>query len=470
MKPLLFLFSLLFSLSNNTQICLATDLNPSLIETDNGMTVYALEQNSLPIVTIQVLIKAGSVLDPTGKAGLANMVLALLEEGTESQTAMEISKATDFIGATLRTRTSQDYVILQLRLLKKDINSGLSLLSDILINPLFTSEEIGRIQKKITGTILSQQDQPEAIARLAFQEIVYGNHSYRSPVIGYKQTVASITQTDLVAFHQIYYRPNNTIIAIVGDISKTETTALIEEYFGNWEEQELTLPALESAKPVEQTQLRKIEKDLSQATVILGHIGIERSNPDFYAIRVMNYILGGGGFASRMMRDVRDNKGLVYSIYSYFSARQHPGAFAVSFKTKSSSVNEAIEAVLKEINQIRDLGVTEEELSEAKAYLSGVFPLKIDTGKKLAALLAEIAFHDLNLNYFESYQKKIMDVTREDIFRVAIKYLHPNRYAIVVVGKQDLISLELPTLPTKTEVSTNSATGQSTAKDHQKEE
>lgn len=274
--------------------------------------------------------------------------------------------------------------------------------------------------------------------------MVYGSHPYSAPVIGREKTIASITQRDLISFHQIYYRPNNTIVAIVGDIGEAETKNLIESYFGDWQKQVVTLPEIEAAEPIWETEFRTIEKDLTQATVMLGHLGIDRANPDFYAVRVMNYILGGGGFASRMMSDVRDNKGLVYSIYSYFSARKFPGAFAVSFQTKSSSANEAVAAVLREINRIRDAAVTAEELEEAKAYLSGVFPLKIDTGKKLASLLAEIAFHDLGLEYFEHYQEKVMSVTREDVFHVALKYLHPDRYAIVVIGKQDAIALTLP--------------------------
>ncbi len=463
---LLFLLAILIFPLSSTENLLAADLTPVRFETDNGMDVLTLEQNSLPIVTIQVLVKAGSVLDPKGKTGLANMTLALLEAGTETRTAMEISEATDFIGATLRTRASQDYVMLQLRLLKKDINAGMALLSDILINPAFIPEEIARIQKQITGNILAQQDQPGAIARIAFQEMVYASHPYRSPVIGREKSIASMTQRDLITFHQIYYRPNNTIVAIVGDIGEGETKDLIEKYFGNWEKQASSLPVIEAAEPIWQTELRTIEKDLSQATVILGHIGINRANPDFYAIHVMNYILGGGGFSSRMMSDVRDNKGLVYSIYSYFSTRHFPGAFAVSFQTKNSSVNEAIEAVLREINQMRNAAVTEEELSEAKAYLSGVFPLKIDTGKKLASLLAEIAFHNLGLDYFNNYQEQIMRVTREDVFHVAMKYLHPDRYAIVVIGKQDAIALKLPeNRKQKTKATDQSAAAQSTAQD-----
>ncbi len=452
------LIMLVFPLSNTNNL-FAAELTPARFETDNGMTILTLEQNSLPIVTIQVLVKAGAMLDPKGKTGLANITLALLEAGTRTRTAMEISEATDFIGAQLRTRASKDYVMFQLRLLKKDIHAGMALLSDILMNPVFAAEEIARVQKQMMGSILAQQDRPAAIARIAFQSLIYDQHPYRSPVIGLQETVASITQWDLFNFHKSYYRPNNTIMAIVGDISEAESNNLLEQYFEAWEEEAVGFPVLEAPRPSGRITVKKIEKDLSQATVLLGHIGIARSNPDFYAVRVMNYILGGGGFSSRMMNDVRDNKGLVYSIYSYFSSRKFPGAFAVAFQTKSSSANEAIEAVLKEINQIRNAAVTEEELDEAKAYLSGVFPLKIDTGKKLAALLAEIAFHDLGLDYFENYQTQIKQVSREDVFRVALKYLHPERYTLVVVGNHEKIALKKPApkkpVNKKPETSTN---------------
>jgi len=419
----------------------AAQIEPTQFQTENGMTVLTLEQNAVPIVTIQVLVRAGSVDDPKPKIGLANMTAALLEEGTEKRTSIEISEALDFMGADLSIRASKDYTTIQIRVLKKDLEAGFDLLSDLVIHPIFDPKEIARIRKQIVGEILSQQDQPELIASIAFQEIIYGDHPYRHPTLGFEASLEKIHRKDLVVFHNTYYRPNNAIIAVVGDITEARSKALVASYFGGWE-RGVSVSALHPVQALPAPALKRIEKDLNQATVILGHVGIDRANPDYYAIQVMNYILGGGGFSSRMMKDIRDDKGLVYSIYSYFSANLYPGAFSVTFQTKSSSAGEAVSAARSVIESLRATGATEEELVEAKAYLTGNFPLQIDTTQKIASFLATIAFYGLGLDYFDTYAERVNRVTREDVFRVALKYLHPNQMVLVIVGKQDRISLD----------------------------
>ncbi|MFQ5589079.1 MAG: M16 family metallopeptidase [Nitrospiria bacterium] len=420
----------------------AAALRPKRFVTENGITLLVLEQPSLPIVSVQVLVRAGAVLDPKGKAGLANITASLLEEGTTKRSAVEISETLEFMGAYLAVRAAKDAVSLRLRVLKKDIETGLDVLSDILMRPRFDGEELARVRQQILGGIRAEKDQPGAIARRAFQKLVFREHPYAHAVVGNETSVPNITRKDAIDFHGRYYHPNNTIIAVAGDITKNEIKALIQGYFGKWPRAETVFPNIAPLQPLPGKEVKKIEKDLSQATVILGHPGIHRSHPDYYPVLVMNYILGGGGFASRMMTDIRDNRGLVYSIYSHFTANALPGDFSVSFQTKSRSAKEAVDGVLRMMTGIQKTGVSDTELSEAKAYLSGSFPLKIDTTKKAAAMLASVEFHGLGLDYFEDHPKAILRVTKEDVLRAAQKYLHPGRYALVVVGNQHEIALD----------------------------
>ncbi len=419
----------------------AASIQPQRFITKNGMTVLVLEQPSLPIVSVQVLVRAGSILDTQDKAGLASMTANLLEQGTRNRSAMAISESIEFIGADLSTYASKDYASLRLRILKKDLETGFEILSDMLMHPDFDPEELTRIQKQVLGSIRAEKDQPGAIARRAFQKAVFRNHPYHQAVVGNENSVPTIRREDLIQFHQQYYRPNNTIIAFAGNVTAEEVKNLIRRYFGEWPQKHLTFPSIDPVSPLQKIRVHRIDKTLTQATVILGHPGINRSHPDYYPVLVMNYILGGG-FASRMMTEIRDNRGLVYSIYSHFTANAFPGDFSVSFQTQNSNIKEAVTAVLGMMNEIQKKGVSPLELSEAKAYLSGSFPLKIDTTKKAAAILASVEFHGLGLDYFENYPGEINRVTQEDVLRVAKKYLHPDHYALVVVGNQKEISLK----------------------------
>lgn len=423
----------------------AAEIKPKRVSIENGMTLLILERPSLPVVSVEVLVQAGALFDPDEKAGLANLTASLLDEGTKKRKSTDISDAVDFIGASLSASANDDYASASLKVLKKDVETGLELLSDILINPVFDPKEVERVRNNILGGILAEKDQPQVIAERAFQKDVFGNHPYRNPVSGREDSVPKISRDDLVSFHQKFYRPNNTILAVVGDVTEKEAVALVRKYFGEWEKNPVPLPQVGPPQRLQAKRVEVIHKDLTQASVMLGHVGIERSNPDYYAVTVMNYILGGGGFSSRMMTDIRDNRGLVYSIYSRFDAGKLPGAFSVSLQTKTESAGEAIEGVLQEIKKMKGEPVSETELSEAKSYLVGSFPLRIDTTGKLASLLSAVEFYQLGLDYFEKYPEYINKVTREEISRVARKYLDPEHYVLVVVANRSEVDLDRKT-------------------------
>ena len=412
------------------------EIHPVRKVTQNGMTVLILERPSLPIVSVEVLVRAGALFDPDEKAGLANMTANLLDEGTKQRSSKEIADAVDFIGASLSARAEDDFASVSLKVLKKDVATGFGLVADILINPLFDPKEVERVRRNTLGEILSEKDEPETVADRAFQDLVFGHHPYHNPVNGRQDTVTKITREELVAFHSDFYRPNNTIVAIVGDVTEAEAMQLVNKYFGAWEKKAISYPKISPAKPLEVKKVTLIDKDLTQASVMFGNVGIERSNPDYYAVSVMNYIMGGGGFSSRLLKEIRDNQGLVYSAYSRFVANTYPGPFVVSLQTKNATANAAIAGALKELERIRQGPVTDTELKETKDYLIGSFPLRLDTTSKLAEMLTAVEYYQLGPDYFEKYPQYIEKVTKEDVLRVARKYIDPSHYALVVVGKQ----------------------------------
>jgi len=359
-----------------------------------------------------------------------------LDEGTKTRSAAQIAQQIEFIGGELATQGAQDFSTVTLRVLKKDVDLGLTILSDILMNPIFAEKDVARVRGELMGQLQGEKDEPGVIAIKAFDEIVFQGNPYRRAANGTEKTVPKITRNDLVQFHHTYYRPNRTIVAIVGDIREHEALDVVRKHFGKWTKKDGVPSTFSPAVPLQQPKLKLIDKDLTQANVILGHLGIDRKNPDFYAVSVMNYILGGGGFSSRLVNRIRDQKGLAYDVDSGFQANVMPGPFTVQLQTRNAAANQAIASVVEEMKRIRTEPVSDQELADAKAYLIGSFPLRLDTTGKLAALLTLVELHGLGLSYFEDYPKAIRAVTKEDVLRVAEQYLHPDVYALVVVAKQ----------------------------------
>ena len=426
----------------------AAEITPTRVVTENGMTVLIVDQPSLPIVTVTVLMKAGAVYDTDAKAGLSYMVADMLDEGTKARTAVQLAEQIEFIGGELTAQGGEDYTTVTLRVLKKDTDLGFTLLADILMNPTFEEKEVARVRDELVGFLQSEKDEPGTVATKAFNEIVFKGHPYRRPTNGEEKTVTKLTRHALVEFHDRFYRPNRAIVAIVGDARKSEALDLVKKHFGSWTPKELLLPAFPTPVPLSKPVMKLIDKDLTQATIVLGHVGIERRNPDFYAVAVMNYILGGGGFSSRLVHRIREEQGLAYDVDSVFEANVMPGPFAVRVQTRNAAANQALASVLQELKRIRAEPVSDQELADAKAYLIGSFPLRLDTTAKLASLLNLVELYGLGLSYFDDYPKAIAAVTKEDVLRVARKYLYPDLYALVIVAKLAEAKIDANVIPT----------------------
>lgn len=412
----------------------AAEIVPTRSVSANGMTVLFLEQHFLPTVEIHALVKVGSAQDPPEKAGLANLTASLLDEGTVTRTSRQIAEQIDFVGGSLGARATEDFTTASARVLKKDADLGFALLADMLQQPAFHKQEFERIRAQILGEIISDDDDPGNVAMKAFNQLIFHGHPYSWPTHGTEETLNRITVADIQQFHAREYLPNQTILVIVGDLTQEQAVTLVQNHFGSWKKGAPSPYVIKKPAPLERKMVQLIEKDLTQSTIVLGHTGISRANSDYYAVTVMNYILGAGGFSSRLMDSIRDKQGLAYGIMSQFDTRLMPGAFLINLQTRTDVTNQAITGVLTEVKGIRDAPVTDQELSEAKSFIIGSFPLRVDSSAKLANVLAQVEFYNLGLDYFTQYPKAIEKVTKEDVLRVARQYLDPQHYALVVVG------------------------------------
>jgi zinc protease len=414
---------------------------------DNGLKVIVIEHHELPVVAFRLVLKSGSTYDPPGKAGVANLTAGLLRKGTQTKDATQIAEEIDFVGGTLGAGASWDATFATCRVLNKYFDTGLVLLADVILNPTFKDEEIERLRKQTLAGIIQQKDDPESVAEENFRKFVFGEHPYGQPLEGTEQSVSGITREDIVNFHKTYYVPNNAILAVVGDVKTEDVLKKVKSKFASWETRQFAEPDFASAPQINGYQILLVDKpDLTQSYVNMGHFGIERKSPDYFPFRVMNYILGGGGFASRLMDEVRAKRGLTYDIYSNFDRNRLKGAFEVGTFTRIDSTLGAIQAILDQIKRIRTEKVSEKELSETKSFYNGYFPLQFETPEQIATQILDVELYDLGEDYIRNFRKSISAVTADDILRVAQKYLDPDNIKLVVVSKAEELKAGLESL------------------------
>jgi zinc protease len=399
----------------------------------NGLILLVSEENSLPFVTFQLLIDSGSWKDPSGEEGLAHLTARGLLLGTSKRSVTAIHEELDFMGASLNATSGRDHATLSLRVLKKDLDKGLDLFMEVLTQPIFPEDEIRREVEKTLAAIQSAEDQPEEVAEKEFQKTFFLTSPYGHPVEGTKESLPRLTKEAIVRFYQAYYHPNNSILTVVGDIPANEVWTKLLPRLAKWPKGEVhKVPFIVTFAKEKKTV--KIDRTITQAHIIIGHAGVSRENPDYYALTVMNYILGGGGFASRLVEEIRNKRGLAYSVTSFFDPGKYPGSFQIALQTKNSSARETISLALQQMERIRKEQVSEKELEGAKKYLMGSFPLRLDTQGKLANFLTQMEYYGLGLDYPEKYPSFIRSVTREEVNRVAKIYIQPENYILVIVA------------------------------------
>lgn len=413
-------------------------LGPTVVQDSlpNGAALLVSEQRNLPMVLVRVMLDAGSRRDPAGKAGLANLTADLLTEGTAKRSAQQIKEEIDFIGGSLGASADTDYAVVGLQVLRKDLDAGLDLLADVLLRPAFKADELSRRREAILASIRAAEDDPTTVANKAFQRALYGETPYGHPDEGTAESVPRITRGDVQAFFKTFYAPARAGIVVVGDISAAEARDRLGAALGGWNGAAPPAFAYPPLPPAAPQQLR-INRPVTQAAIAMGNLGIERANPDYEMVAVMNYVLGSGGFSSRLMENIRTQAGLAYSVGSYFSASKSPGPFEIIMQTKTASVVDAIARTRQEMERIRTQPISDAELQEAKRYLTGSFPLRLDSNSKIADFIGQAWFYELGMSYADTYIAKVNAVTVADVQRVAQAYIHPERFIEVVVTNDD---------------------------------
>jgi len=399
----------------------------------SGMVLLVAERPAVPIVTATLILQAGAVFDPPDKPGVANLTAIMLSQGTKTRTAPQISEAIEFVGGSLSVESGMDTTRLSFTVLSKDLDLALDLTADLLTNPTFPPAEFAKKVPEVLAGIKRNQEDPGTVSYMEFLALVYGSHPYGRPIEGTEAAVPTITRQDIVDFYGAYYRPNRAILAIVGDVTLADIKGRLAARLGGWAPggPPLTKPAPPAplAKPV----MKTIQREVTQAAMNFGHLGITRDNPDYYAVYVMNYLLGGGSNA-RLTQKIREEKGWAYDVGSDFSPGKYAGEFSVTMQTKNEVAQDAIDAAVAEIRRIRDQPVSAQELADAKAYLTGSFPLRLDTSTKVVGMLASIEQNGLGLDYVDRYPTLINAVTVADVQRVAQKYLDPDKFALAAVA------------------------------------
>jgi zinc protease len=401
------------------------------IELSNHLKLVVFEEHSIPIVTMQLLVSAGSVRDPQDMRGLANLTAKSILLGTRSFSFDEVNRRLDFIGATLEADCSKDFSIIGMQVLKKDIETGVGLFTEIVVYPSFPKADVDGQKDDTIGFLRAKEDEPLEVATRAFDKALFGDTPYAGPVDGTEQSVAAIGTEDISRFYASFYRPNNSVLVIGGDITVQEVKTMIVPALSAWQAGEVTEPSFR--KEFSQGSLSvAIDKPVSQATIIIGCPAMERASEDYYPFQVMNQILGSGDLSSRLMTEIRIKKGLAYGAESSLSARKQLGSFRVIIQTKDESAKEATALARKELVRLQREPVSEVELQGAKKFLIGNFPLRYSTQQDIAKFLAQIEFYGLGSDYPERYAKLINAVTADDILRVAKKYIKPENVVVVV--------------------------------------
>jgi zinc protease len=408
----------------------------------NGLQVIAVVHHEQPAVSLRLIIRAGGAQDPAEKSGVATFVAALLDQGTTTKDAEQIATSIDSIGGLIGTGAGSDLTFINAMVMKDSLDFGLDLVSDVARNPKFAPEEIERQRQQILSGLKVGYEDPDYIAGMVFDRLVYGFHPYGRPDSGTPDTIMGITRDDLVAFHRAWFGANNAILAIVGDISHEEAFAGAERAFGKWGSTEL--PAVKPIEPPPPTR-RVVVIDRPgavQTEIRVGNVGLPRKHKDYLALDLAINILGGEG-GNRLHRVLRSDRGLTYGASADINALKDSGNIVADTDTRSETTGEALRLTVDEFSRLQRQRVQERELADAQAYLTGSFPLTIETPSAIALQVLNAVFYGLDLNELQTYRERVNAITPDDIQRVAREYLKPDRLSIVLVGDASVFAKQL---------------------------
>lgn len=403
------------------------------VQLKNGMIVYLLEDHELPIVSLSAYLNAGSIYEPPDKVGLATITGATLRSGGTVKTPPDqLDRELEFMASAIESGINADHANVSLSTLTSNLERTLALFAEVMTQPRFDPARVELARSHAIESIRRQNDDPKGIAGRELNRAIYNGHPLgRIPTL---TSVQSITREDLISFHKKYFYPANTILAVSGDFDREKLLASLESLFASWPNTPAKFP--EIANPSEElaAQVLHVQKEVNQSVIRMGHLGIDKNNPDLYAIKVMDYILGGG-FTSRLTQEIRSNQGLAYNVDSYFeTGRRFKGPFVAETETKSETTARAITLLRSIIAGMTQAEVSEVELKLAKDAIINSFIFGFARSDAVVNQQARLEFYGYPAGYLENYRDNIARVTREDVLRVARKYLHPDAMRLVVVG------------------------------------
>jgi len=405
----------------------------------NGLKLMIVEQHELPLADFVLLVGSGGTADPTAKTGVANLTASMLREGTTTRKSLDIADQTSFLGVSLSPQASWESSTLSLHTPTAQLDSALALFADVALHPSFPANEFDRIKKNRLTELLQLRDQGPAIANLAFPAILYGSaHPYGAPLIGTEASITGLTTADLQSYYQTNFKPNNSTLIIVGDVNPAQIEQKINALFGSWQRGDVAPLTYNEPPKAGTTTIYLIDKPgAAQSSFRIGAVGVPRSTKDFFALTVMNTILGGS-FSSRLNQNLREARGYTYGAASRFDMRRAAGPFTASAEIVSAKSDSALIQFMKELNGIRQ-AVPADELSRAKRYLQLQLPSNFETTQQIASALVPVALYGLPLDYYNNYVQSIEAVTQTDVARVAQQYINPGSLAILIVGDRKTI-------------------------------
>ena len=404
-------------------------------QTSSGSEVYFVENHDLPIIDLSVNFPAGSARDTKATSGVAGVTKYLMTLGADGLNEEEITNQFADIGAILGGELDVDRAAFKLRTLTSEQTKALAIFNKILHKPDFPQAILEREKTRIIAGLQEAATQPESISNKAFMQALYGAHPYSLDESGEVSTITSMKRDDLIAFYKQYYTAKSAVIALMGDMTLAQAKDIAEAVTANLP-QGAAIPKIAEVTLPKASNTQAIAHPASQAHILLGYPGIKRGDVDYFPLYVGNYILGGGGFVSRLTEEVREKRGLVYSVYSYFMPMGELGPFQIGLQTKKDQADDAMKVVNETLAKFMKNGVSDKELKAAKSNIIGGFPMRIDSNSKILDYLSIIGFYKLPANYLDDFNKQVAKVTTAQIKEAFNRRVKPDNFVSITVGAQ----------------------------------
>jgi len=410
--------------------------------------VWVVEHHEVPLAQINLIVRSGSAADPIGKYGVGSLTAAMLDEGAGTRSSLQLADDLEFLAANLSTTSSFDYSAVRMSVPVSKLSDALPLMADVALRPTFPANELDRLRKERLTALLQARDNPAQLIQLAFPRIVFGEtHRYGTSANGLPPAIEAFTVADLQAFYRAHYRPDNSTLVVVGDVTAASIMPMLEKSFGGWKFDGIAplVAAVPMAPQLKSRQIYIVDKpDAPQSQIRIGWVGVARSTPDYAALEVLNTILGGA-FTSRLNQNLREQHGYTYGASSAFDMRQSAGPFLAAAGVQTDKTGPALQEFFNELNGIVK-PIADTELQKSKNYVALGFPGEFETTGDLARKLEELVVYNLPETTYSDFVTAVNKVTAADLQRLAAKYIQPDKMAVVVVGDRKQIEAAIRAL------------------------